>query len=644
MSELKIPVILAEIFRGPGFADDNFMSGWGLTSGGTSSFSTDGDIVTLNSGTEPACVIEKTFPATIHTNAHGYIEAKITSCVGSNWEIALYQAGAWDTYLSGSESGVFEHTLIPTNHYTKIRLRVAGNVLFDYVFISKLSMLQPAVDLSQSAEIVLPLLELGIASAKLSLPNYGDGGSGPYTGSISEFDRIIIWLYRQGDTEKKVFGGKITDYTYRGQQQDFWLDLDCLGLGQQLHAPSGTLQKVYQSVNGKTIILDAVAACSELTNKFVDVDNEIASTHSVTHDEVLPFQIITEICKKATTAGGAVGFDGYVDPAGNVHIFKTQKYASPVTLSNIRYEHPINAHRIRNKQTVYGAKSKTYPVPTDLWCESLDGWSAGINETLSLEAADVKIGTYSIKDATTGGSILMVSRSLISQPMARFRNEVLKFKGWFKLCPNYGTPTSLQIRFKTGSSGYYEYVYRNPPVNAWFQLDVDLLSCGVGNGSPSWDTIDNMDIVFINDTSHTGYWLFDDVHFSDQHYQGTSSDATSISKYGILWAEAQEDETLTSDAECQLKAESLINFLKGTIDDLPVTVDGDNGFTQGYMQQSIIPNDAVNAYFRMMEIRHILEGVTWDTALKLSNQPKIMDYIFASTLLTRKTLGALVVK
>jgi hypothetical protein len=105
----------------------------------------------------------------------------------------------------------------------------------------------------------------------------------------------------------------------------------------------------------------------------------------------------------------------------------------------------------------------------------------------------------------------------------------------------------------------------------------------------------------------------------------------SIAKYGARYAPSQTDEELKSDHECEQKAESLIEFLKEPVESINLTVLGDNGFVPGDKLPVVISNDALNAYYRILEARYVVRDVRWDALLKLSNEPKIIDYIHAST-------------
>ena len=372
---VAIPQVRMEIFRGPPkLFDDNFVKGWTLTSGGSSAFSTDGDIATLNSGDQYYGYIEK--EVSFSTDIYPKIAVRIAPD-SEDWGLGVYYGGAWHNLLAGqTETGLKEVSLIAGLSITKIRLISWGTgkvAKFDYIAISKQSVLIPVdetkSDIVESLTITRPILSRGVGGFSCKLPNM----NGEYTDKINDFDHVLIYLWRKGATMKKVFGGKILlpGTEGFGSSGEYYLLLAGMDIGQELIAPPALLEKYYEGVNGKAIIEDAIDLCSELTKKFVDVDNEIASTHDFEFQKVKPYKVINEICIDAKTSGGVVGFDGYVDPAGNVHIFKRDKYLSPVDLTGIieHYKKEDDAHRVRNKIYVFGEATKPFPLNKDTWTD-----------------------------------------------------------------------------------------------------------------------------------------------------------------------------------------------------------------------------------------------------------------------------------
>jgi hypothetical protein len=476
---LPIPQVRIEIFPQPDFADDNFVNGWTKISGGSSAFSSDGDLATIQSGDQNSGRIEKTFPTALSSDTYPRLQVRISSVDGT-WSIALNDGAAWSDVASGTNAGVYDVALPLGKSYTQIAMKVAASgktVVFDYVFISKNVMLVPTDELVEDNSITLPLLESGVSGADLNIPNI----AGAYNGKINKFDRIIIYLWRLGDSVKKVFGGIITEITYNGSPKDneFYVNVKCMGLGQQLQNPESLLQKIYTGTNGKTIILDAVALCSGLTNMFVDVDGDLASPHDIVFDQVMPYSVITKICKDAETFNGVVGFDAYVDPAGNVHVFARTKYVSTVDVTGkvIDYDHLLDGHGIKNKLVVYGKQSKFCPTSGDDWTEGTSGWTV-VNGVLQSEGTTVKVGSYALKLFTNSGvadAYYMFPKIFCGD---EYRQSFNKLLVWIAVTDPSDT-SQIEVRLLSPDrSNYFSEIIApsklQPLDGIWSQVSLDL--------------------------------------------------------------------------------------------------------------------------------------------------------------------------
>jgi len=53
----------------------------------------------------------------------------------------------------------------------------------------------------------------------------------------------------------------------------------------------------------------------------------------------------------------------------------------------------------------------------------------------------------------------------------------------------------------------------------------------------------------------------------------------------------------------------------------------------------VLSNDNINDYFRILEVRHTLEDVLWQTELLLSNEPIMIDYVFRKMFEVQKNLA-----
>lgn len=401
--------------------------------------------------------------------------------------------------------------------------------------------------------------------------------------------------------------------------------------------------------NGRVIIKEAIAHCPRLTDEFVDVDEEIASTHDLELDEVLPFGVINEVCRKAKTLGGVIGFDARVDSAGNVHVFKRGKYISTVDLTNkiINYERSIDVHRVRNKIKVYGKAERPWSgsVSKDNpWTEELTNWfSSGIS---GLDE-DAILGSYSIHFENTDVMAGWLGRTFNSIKIGKNRNEYKELRFHIKVSHSIGADCGeVTIRIGKDDSNYFVYRVNPPKLDTWeektLSLGPDTVPIGI-TGTPSWNDIAYLRFYLSFAGMGTITIKIDALHFWGRRFEGFAQDTISIAKYGTRWNEPQVDDELTSDVECELKAKSLIDFLKDPITSLRLQVEGDNNFVAGYRQRVIIANINLDAYFRILEIRHEVINNFWHTFLTLSNEPKIIDYIFASSSAPRYAGASIIV-
>jgi hypothetical protein len=177
--------VRVEIFREPAFFDDSFAKDWTTITG---SFASDGDVAAVI-GFSAVGRIEKTVTA-IDTdeNAHLALRVSVVGGTGTKWGLKVYDnvVPEWLTIFTGKPFvGLYEKILPAGKSITKIALLeetvgdVTNRVDFDYLVIAKNAMLLPDMgDLVEELLITRPLLNSGIAGAKLSIPNFS-GAPGP---------------------------------------------------------------------------------------------------------------------------------------------------------------------------------------------------------------------------------------------------------------------------------------------------------------------------------------------------------------------------------------------------------------------------------------------------------------------------------
>ena len=652
MSE-QIARTRVEIFSNPCLFDDNFVNDW--TAEGGATFITDGDIVELKCGGSGDYDALYTFAAAKNTNPNRYLTAWATALTGTNWSVKVYSGATLKVSKTYTTTGIKEIDLYAEfgSHfsYDKVRLWVNGTLnqyaRFDYITIGDAAMLVPTTtsDIIDDLTVTQPILSKGISGAKMHIFN----PDGVYTGLVSETDVILIYLWRDGDAQKKIFGGRVvapgSDASLTANE--FYITIDAHDHGWELHKPASLVDTVYAATSGKTIIQNAVDLCAYLSKKFVDVDNDIASTHDVELNGVTPGNVINDISKIAETSGGVVGFDGYVDPAGNLNVFKREKYTSPVNPAVVlNYKYNVDTDRIVNKQKVYGAAESIYPAGGDL-CESLtptEGvWSAITGSSyVYLEDTEKLFGSHSIRgQLEANGPTLMMRFTFNSSyepdcsypPLRRYGEMVfyVKFNNvwndaiWVVLCDDAGKRVTRYVRA----------TYDN-----WAPVVIPM---GVKTANKEWlpwpgdATFNWAKIVYVQvyiwtaNVNNTGSVYIDGLHFGGRRYEGEYEDSASEATYWTRQAEPIVDDGLRSNAQCTLYAKGVVQYLKDaitTFEDFKVI--GDNRYLPGYKQTLALTVDNIAADFKIIEVRHKIIETYWETTLMLDNEPQKIDYLFSA--------------
>lgn len=649
----QIAKIGVEIFSSPCLFDDNFVNDW--TTEGGATFVTDGDIVELKctgSGDYDALY---TFSVAKNTNPNRYLTVLATALTGTSWSVKIYSGATLKVSKTYTDTGIKEIDLYAENSnvhfdYDKVRLWINGSinqyVRFDYIIIGDAPMFVPTTnsDIIDDLQVTAPVLSRGISGLKTRIFN----PDGTLTGKAAEHDVILVYLWREGNTQKKIFGGRIvapgSDASL--DANEYYITIDAHDHGWELNRPPSLVDTVYIATNGKTIIEAAIDKCVYLTKKFVDVENDIVSMHSVEFLEVTPGKVVNDISKAAVDGSGNVGVDGYIDPAGNTNIFKRGKYNSPVTPTILGYKLTTDLDRIINKQRVYGEASKLYPAGADL-CESLtptEGeWTAVTGSShVYLEDAKQLFGTYSIRGQLESAGPTFMLRFTFNagyEPDCSYppNRRYGKIFGYIWLDDTWQTSVWIVLCDDAGKrvTRYIKTIYDD-----WKQLENGGISIGVktvpddwllwpGDASFNWAKIAWVQFyMWTANGNDTGNVWIDGLHFGGRRYEGEYEDTTSQGLYGVRQAEPVIEDELKSDAECLNRATGIVQFYKDpvkTISDLRVA--GDNRFLPGYIQHLVSAVDGIDASFRIIEVKHRIQFTYWITELILNNEPQEMSYL-----------------
>jgi len=637
------------ILKDPYLCDDHFHSGWNTYSPGCEAIK---DEDTLKIKIKTGYTAARCSKEDLNFNTLNYTKLAINclELTGNKWGVTLRKD---NDYIVGFEYTTSGFQTIDLSDYNndidEIELYVSGSegesATFDYVAVCK-DVLDPVQENRlKKLEINDCLLQRGVSYATLVLENINN-----YAANLRLNSRVLIWISKNaenlGRPKYKIFGGVINRKKIKKTQDKRQIcEIECLGLGYQLQTPPKLISHYFEDQNGKNIITTVLEESQvNLSDYKVDPDNEIVTTFTKLFDEEKPFDIINKICEESKKSDGTQGFEGWVDSAGNLWVFPKGKYdnglypsINPDWIINMSRE--LDLHRVRNKVTVYGAWGGTYPENADM-CESLTGWSLTLGSLMQLDNTKVKCGNYSIKVESDSDYNVEVKKTLDDFIDGRPKSSLLSaeniefdvyfsknvYSGQLELyAPDENNKFYLLIGSLTGGN-WHHLKYRLGP-DGDFSHKI---------GSPKWEKITAINFIFI-DTSGTFTVYIDGVHFSNTRYKKTVEDIVSQSNYGVRCKEVIIDDSLISYQLCQLKAQSIINFLKNPIETVNVNILG--GLLDEFSSnQRLAPGWKIyfvdydsNTYrkYRIVEVTHFInENGYWTINLKLDNEPVYIDKVF----------------
>lgn len=661
-----------EIFCGPPtLFDDHFCKGWTPSQG---SITLDGDNVKLTIGTGYVDAgMERSHEFDSSVFKYFVVRCRALGTTSFTLQVRRKDTGAWLTVDTYTSTGLKEADIstVYSGVCDKIEIAVHGSEgqygEFDYVALCKTGVLTPISpgEVVEDLTVTRPLLAQGVSGAKVTITNF----NGEYTGKIKSHDVIMIWLARDsanlGDYAYKVFGGRIVNPTNRGVgSTEFYMDLDCHGHAYELINPPALLQKLYSTTNGRTIIEDALALCNYVTrhptdSKWFDAggasgstDDRINSNHSCEYDEVKPKTVIDEITEKASNPAGVQGFDIVEMPSGVLmgHLRNSLDFVSPIaSITPENYEMSSDVHRIRNKQKVYGKAGKIgvpgdegrcEPFDKDLWTvDDIDNWVAEIG-TCEIDTGSPKVGSNFLWGRQEHDGPLYETRVRRSVSLVLFGHGKYQTLNFFAAYGILSLPQTTKVMlYAPDYSNRFEANIDSPAVSWKFyqyqlgqnqEYDVDKNPTGPWTkvGSPNWGNVTAIAFYASRNVDDFRGQYIDGLYFGHGRWRGSAEDATSQASYGVREAEPLVDEALGSDVECLFKALALVAFYKDPVTSLEnVLVDGDH-YTPGDRQRIIVSNDNLDAYFRILEVKHVVRGVNWDTILKMNNEPVYIKCLF----------------
>ncbi len=400
--------------------------------------------------------------------------------------------------------------------------------------------------------------------------------------------------------------------------------------------------KTYANQKGEAIVkdlLDYYAGLSHVRNSVELVENTDTTYTKLEYENTPVWDILRQIAESADKAG-VIGFDFRVAPDGKFEFFPRNSKTSPVSLSEKieQSEYRKDIHRVRNKVTIYGAADKSVPSDKDAWTESLtpsDGsWSA-TSGSVSLDTSVKLKGSASIKLYAQN---LYYGSALFTLDAGKEVNANLYplLNLWIVREAAYNGQGDLSLFDRTGKRAARPFTVGK---DEWFKIEhkvgeENADGWNVESGF-DWNYIWQVRVALFFDSVGTGSFWIDNLFFGGRRYSSVQEDSASQSVYGLREL-VDTDEELYSDNECMLRAKAILAQLKDPAEYLTVrsaVIDyGNTPLLPGDRIHVVLPNENVNAYFRILSAEYFVDArtQTLEVTLELGREvPLLADYVYS---------------
>jgi hypothetical protein len=497
-----------------------------------------------------------------------------------------------------------------------------------------------------------------VSSFELTLQNwnkkYSPGGSTPII--VPSDGSIYIG---RGTNVPQIITCKIEDIEYDEPSVDeHYLKVTGRCWGGRLF--SRVVSKTYSGQKGEAIVKDLMDSFAGLshTRAGTELIQDTSTTYTeLDYDNTTLWDILKYIAETADNAG-AIGYDFRVAPDGKFEFFPLNSKAASVSLVNVPevtgYKKTVA--RIRKKMYVFGAAEKVYPVSMDLWTEGTSGWSVDPGETLSADGTNKVFGSYSVYVQGVSTWPTPVCRMRLALPSSvncgghngfqqlnyavRKTGQCIGGNYWFYY---------FYVRLMTDADNYFEkmytiaeadqqdqrWAYNTDRLGKPYEVQSSTEPYWVAVGNPDWRNINYVEFAgqgVCGPVDVTG-WIalnIDKFFFDKGRYSAVESVAGDE-----LRELAETDEELHSDAECDLRAKSLLAYYKDPAESLTVKSTildyGTTPILPGDSVHATFPNENVDGNYRVDTIEYYADSKeqTLEVTVELGKvAPQLADYLF----------------
>ncbi len=432
----------------------------------------------------------------------------------------------------------------------------------------------------------------GIGNFSFWLPTKKNGSNYYYT-DIDINDKVKIWIgYDTVPADPTwVFIGKIRRiYAPFPEEIGYVRQISGLSQGEILRRRFKKSRK-WDAIGASTIVKELAQDLGIYDVNKIDTDTT-PETLSVTTESF--FDVLRRVSDYWYDGSTKVQKDFYVD-IENELVWKARPFRTTGVKTFTVGDNVLGYSVIRDIDAkksnivVFGKQEKMHPSDGDAWTEVLTNWTS--DGTLTLDTS-AKAGTYSIKSNKTGGTTTLdVKRTFDSIAIP---NDAQIHYWITSTVPAPNDYRKLRI-LAPDESNYFEATFTTAIIDLWTEITQNIGLNTTSNwtqlGAPTWSNVQGLKWVF----GWTDSWdpvrmYIDNLYFNKLRYQGKASDAT----YDQRDLEVTDDR-LTSDTECDKRAEALLMQKK----DLPIQIEiitaGDTNILVGDRVPITIPAEAITA-------------------------------------------------
>jgi len=399
--------------------------------------------------------------------------------------------------------------------------------------------------------------------------------------------------------------------------------------------------KTYDNKKGEEIVKDLLDYYVGLNHvrDSTELVEDTDTTYTHLEYEETPVWDIIKYIAESSDLGGVIGYDFRVAADGKFEFFPKNSKASPVSLSEkIEVsEYRKDIHRVRNKIMVYGLADKSVPADKDAWTESLtptDGNWYEVSGTVSFDTVTKIKGTGSIK--TYAANLYYAACRFVLNAGKEVNANLYPLLNFF-MRRESGFNGNVNVILYDAADKSASHFF-NVGSEEWFPMEF-----GVGAlNADAWDVESGFDWTQIKiirfdcwfTGSGTGSFWVDGLFFGGRRYSSTQEDATSQTNYGLREL-VEVDEELYSDNDCDLRAKSLLDYLKDPAEYLQLRTTvldyGNNPLLSGDKIHVTLPNENVDADFRIESVEYYVDAKsqTLEITFELGKVPPLLaDYIY----------------